>query len=100
MSELKHTPGPWEVFENDDELMVIQSGSLESGAGWIGYMKVASELQGVDDASLISAAPELLEALQAALEWIDAVPGDTPLPAMPGFDRDWVNEVISKATGE
>ena len=60
MSEF--TEGPWEVFENDDELMVIQSGSLESGHGWVGYLKIATELQGVEDARLIAAAPELLEA--------------------------------------
>lgn len=52
------------------------------------------------NAQLIVAAPELLEALQWALEWIDAVPSDTVLPAMPGFDRDEVTNVINKALGE
>ncbi|AXN57833.1 hypothetical protein [Acinetobacter phage ABPH49] len=42
---------------------------------------------------------EMVEALEAALEWIDAVPQDTPLPTMPGFDRDWVNAVLNKAKG-
>jgi hypothetical protein len=36
----------------------------------------------------------LEEALALTLEWIDAVPDDTPLPAMPGFDRDWVDAVV------
>ncbi|HAT1642364.1 TPA: hypothetical protein I8Y18_003526 [Raoultella ornithinolytica] len=40
---------------------------------------------------------QLLSALIAALEWIDAVPSDTVLPAMPGFDRDEVNELIANA---
>jgi len=62
MSEF--TEGPWEVFENDDELMVIQSGSLESGHGWVGYLKIATELQGVEDARLIAAAPDLLKELE------------------------------------
>lgn len=31
---------------------------------------------------------ELEAGLTDALEWIDAVPSDTTLPAMPGFDRD------------
>lgn len=37
---------------------------------------------------------ELLYWLQAALEWIDAVPEDTQLPAMPGFDREVVDTLI------
>ena len=41
-----------------------------------------------------------LSALLAALEWIDAVPSDTVLPAMPGFDRDEVNELIANARKE
>lgn len=40
---------------------------------------------------------ELLEALEAALEWIDAVPADTVLPAMPGFDRDWADAIVEEA---
>ncbi|HID4482037.1 TPA: hypothetical protein ACXE8X_001932 [Klebsiella pneumoniae] len=43
---------------------------------------------------------QLLSALLAALEWIDAVPADTVLPAMPGFDRDEVNELIANARKE
>jgi hypothetical protein len=34
-----------------------------------------------------------LEAHQAMREWIDAVPDDTVLPAMPGCDRDWLDTV-------
>ena len=49
---------------------------------------------------LRKAAPDLLEALEWALEWIDSVPDDVPLPAMPGFDRDAVESVIAKAKGE
>ena len=30
-------------------------------------------------------------------DWIDAVPQDTELPAMPGFDRDWANSIIDAA---
>lgn len=39
---------------------------------------------------------KLKEALKWALEWIDAVPDDVQLPAMPGFDRDYVNDLIDK----
>lgn len=42
-------------------------------------------------------AEELLTALKDALMWIDAVPQDTQLPTMPGFDRDEVNALIDQA---
>jgi len=38
----------------------------------------------------------LLDALTDALQWIDAVPADLQLPTMPGFDRDYVNEILCK----
>lgn len=37
---------------------------------------------------------DLTEIAVAMREWIDAVPEDTVLPAMPGVDRDWVDSVI------
>lgn len=40
----------------------------------------------------------LREALRAALDWIDAVPQDTVLPAMPGFDRDDVEELLASTS--
>lgn len=40
---------------------------------------------------------EMMGALGMALEWIDAVPSKTPLPSMPGFDRDMIDDLISKA---
>ena len=93
MSEF--TEGPWEVFENDDELMVIQSGSLESGHGWVGYLKIATELQGIEDARLIAAAPELLEALQEFVDLFpDVIDGDAIMPAL-----DKGMAAIAKALG-
>lgn len=46
-----------------------------------------------------TAAPELLELVKAAFQWIDAVPKNTPLPSMPGLDRDWANSIIAKSEG-
>lgn len=37
---------------------------------------------------------EILEVAKSLLNWIDSVPSDVPLPAMPGVDRDWVDAVI------
>jgi hypothetical protein len=44
-----------------------------------------------------SALLELLQVVEAAFEWIDAVPQDAVLPAMPGLDRDWVYRAIDLA---
>ena len=43
---------------------------------------------------------DLVDALRATLEWIDAVPQDTVLPAMPGFDRDWVDGLVQTVEAE
>ena len=39
---------------------------------------------------------ELREVAAALREWIDAIPKETALPAMPGVDRDWVDSVIGR----
>lgn len=38
---------------------------------------------------------EFKELALAMLEWIDAIPAGTVLPAMPGFDRDWAEVVLT-----
>ena len=68
----KHTPGPWEAC--------IHSGSfdqpfIESDHGVIGRLHRMEDRKHVDNAILIAAAPELLEALNElipfASEWIN-----------------------------
>jgi hypothetical protein len=49
--KLKHTPGPWFYDENYSKYEIY---SLEH---------IICDLNGVDDAKIISAAPEMLEAL-------------------------------------
>lgn len=39
---------------------------------------------------------ELKEVALAQQEWIDAVPAFMQLPAMPGYDRDWADEILSR----
>ena len=73
---------------------------VEYGAPTVEESDTGDYVEYDDYASLDSIKNELLEALQMALEWIDAVPSDTLLPAMPGFDRDEVNSIINKALGE
>lgn len=40
---------------------------------------------------------ELLTVAQAMQEYIDAIPKDIILPAMPGYDRDWSDGVLYDA---
>lgn len=46
--------------------------------------------------------PEIVTVAKLMREWIDAIPEDVvaSLPAMPGFDRDWADEVISSTKTE
>ena len=46
---------------------------------------------------LIEKLNSLREVVEAMREWIDAVPNDAVLPAMPGFDRDWADDVINQS---
>jgi len=38
----------------------------------------------------------LLDVCQTLIAWIDAVPKDMQLPAMPGFDRDEVDAIMAE----
>jgi hypothetical protein len=58
----------WEIMEDDDEMKIIESGSLEKGHGWHSYIKVCGDVDDVKNANIIAAAPELLEALQEAVK--------------------------------
>ncbi|MFH3212584.1 hypothetical protein ABK923_15360 [Enterobacter hormaechei] len=90
--EFKGTKGEWEIMMEDDEIKVIQSSSLENGSGWRSYVAICEEVQCIEDANLIVAAPDLLEALQDALHAYDKH-GEHP-------EWDFARAAISKALGE
>lgn len=107
MSETKHTPGPWTFFQREDEggtnyVHIRTTPNQSDGDTLHGYC-------GVANARLIVAAPDLLDALQSALDaaaehGIDQhVPGCIDLP--PGYDGSrccWITQAraaIAKATG-
>lgn len=107
----KHTPGPWFADQtgmiwrrNPAEL--YQNGGGVAGdkplaaiyVGWFGEGKVGYPM--MDNAKLIAAAPELLEALEEVSEFVDYlkeynVPNDFPtdLP-------EKIKAAIAKARGE
>lgn len=68
---MKHTPGPWVIGEP------IDGESFISGPDWVNFAMVYVECEGETDptgkanARLISAAPELLEALKTIINHTD-----------------------------
>lgn len=96
----QHTPGPWVIAKNADYPTLHSIWHFNAGIGIPTLIaKTCYAIRSQANANLIASSPELLEALELALGWIDAVPKDTVLPAMPGFDRDWVNGIVEKARG-
>lgn len=100
----KHTPGPWKVSpllsasENHRGFHII------SPDGWrLAQVQPYDEdgVQGGANAQLIAAAPELLEALEAALAWYMDTPefihGDDSMP-MDTFNE--AHDAIAKARGQ
>ena len=100
MSEFKGTPGPWSTklalqAEVEGDLHVIQAGMVGDkafhiayGAAWTDSPDTAAEAAA--NARLISAAPDLLAALQAVLSVADRAT----------VEFDMARAAISKATGE
>ena len=72
MSEAKYTPGPWVTKTDGHGRGRIYRGDLWLATAWIsiGNGNNAPPLPAEANARLISAAPELLEALQAAQHYI------------------------------
>lgn len=78
--------------------------SVRKGQSWHAfeaYKKHKAQLENaaLEHAKVAGQRDALLSALTDALEWIDSVPSETALPAMPGFDRDEVNNLISSIKG-
>lgn len=92
MSEFKGTPGLWEMKKEkgEPEWFVFQKGSMKKMCGVTIWTPVAGEINNKYDANLISAAPELLEALQAVVRVADRQTDEF----------DMARAAISKALGK
>ena len=92
-----HTPGPWRVVHhNDDTNRVVVFGICEV---WSTSRGTEAKLA---NARLIAAAPELLEALKLADEWLDELIAEhsVRLTELGRSKRDLIRAAITKATGQ
>ena len=85
----KHSPGPWEAVDSLTVRGPFEAGNHEKAGFLIASLPA---YRSTGDAKLIAAAPELLEALIAVVDFIEGKPG-APEPF--GAVRD----AIAKATG-
>lgn len=98
---MSHTPGPWKFKVVDETNSFLGCKRLDGGGGstvidlsneWDGWPECGQDLQmtiSKDDAALIAAAPEMLEALEYAIAQVPE------LASVPGIDA-----AIRKARGE
>lgn len=72
MTQSKHTPGPWGIQEGKT-LLHIETFESERGDGSLDTRTPVCSLpkKKKADALLIAAAPELLEALESCLDWLE-----------------------------
>jgi len=100
MTQTRHTPGPWEVYDqaidDGEHYGCSVKSTTDKEADW-----VAQEIYNRDDARLIAAAPELLEALKLVIDtW-----GNMPIPGLgkPGTSATAIDDIaraaIAKAEG-
>ena len=79
MQKIIHTPGPWSVWNFNDDPRHVAVGPEAGGLAVAdivacnahGCYTAQTEAQGAANARLIAAAPDLLEALQWAIEQIE-----------------------------
>lgn len=89
-----HTPGPWEPTASvypivmAGKVMVCKMDCSINSGNWVQSSETA-----IANAHLISAAPELLEALERSLEWLESARSDQP----EDFDCSALDDVISQA---
>jgi hypothetical protein len=107
MSETKHTPGPWAAYQDhpdNHEILYIR----EAGSSFLSHEVAVIYSHNLADAALVSAAPELLEALEAAhsiiARFIEDHEGRKPHPSINYNDAKMIDfsmaAAIRKAKGE
>lgn len=97
MSAQYATPGPWEIKKDDDQWRIRQKGTVKRGPGYTLERPVGEGFNYKLDAQLAASAPDLLEALEAAL---DGVENNHPLDADITSWQEAARAAIARAKGE
>ena len=87
----KHTPGPWRVSPCSNGGLILIRADGKHGAHPQTHLQILPE----EDAKLIAAAPELLEALRNCVDGLNCQPGYVNTLALKN-----AQDAIRKATGE
>lgn len=90
MNAPKHTPGPWWLAGK----ATVRFGD-KAASGWIANVHWRNRSA---NATLITAAPDLLEAATEAYRYVNKPSNLTPTEVFALFDK--LSEAITKATGE
>lgn len=93
---MKHTPGPWTVAPGRDK---THPHNVESRSPDCEGFDLARCVL-IDDARLIAAAPDLLAALQYALERFECIPKDRDEYGIFKGAADMARAAIAKAEGQ
>ena len=95
-----HTPGPWEIRKNQYGQYDVVARTPTDGIAFVDKRDDAKEE--LANANLISAAPELLEALEELTRWFDDGVSTWEPHCSPEYAAMWrrVRNAIAKAKGE
>lgn len=91
----KFTPGPWEVFGHD-----VYKKGYATRICKLGNASFVDPTIIPANARLIAAAPEMLEGLKLAVEWIEWLEKIAGLRADSGNHLQKIKSVITKALGK
>lgn len=101
MSTFEGTPGPWEVEEDDfyENSYIRQKAATRRLSGFVVECRICENVSNDDDARLIAAAPDLLEALLKLVDSCDDSDGAQYGTLSTSYVRGIAAAAIAKATG-
>ena len=103
----RHTPGPWQtvnVGTDDEPMMSVRAARIagQPPRHEVALCATGDSPQAMEDANahLITAAPEMLEALQVCAAELAEIANFAPQTSDPHFALNVARAAIAKATGE